>query len=101
MKEEYREMELYRETFSEVHAPDALKGKVKDMANNKRHYGQQLLRNVLQLQPLRRLCLHPATWLPMQLPVKPGSRWLQSISMEKNYRLRKRKRRMRNLKRIY
>ena len=36
MKEEYREMELYRETFSEVHAPDALKGKVKDMANNKK-----------------------------------------------------------------
>lgn len=33
MKEEHREMELYRETFSEVHAPDALKGKVKDMAN--------------------------------------------------------------------
>ena len=36
MKEEYRKMELYRETFSEVHAPDALKGKVKDMANNKK-----------------------------------------------------------------
>lgn len=36
MKEEHREMELYRETFSEVHAPDALKGKVKDMANNKK-----------------------------------------------------------------
>ena len=36
MKEEYRKMELYRETFSEVHAPDTLKGKVKDMANNKK-----------------------------------------------------------------